>query len=280
MQTDPVITVSDLTKCYGDFCLHIDKLDIDAGSFVGLIGENGAGKSTLLQLLLNQISSETDSIRIFGLNYQKHERQIKLKLGVVLENNFFPLSFSAIQIKKMLREIYPSWDEKLFAKLLQKFALPTTKKLKEFSRGMTVKLNFAVALAHHPQILLADEATSGLDPIVRKEILALLETYVQRQKMTVILSSHILSDLEQVASHFIFIHNGTILLQEKRADLLKRFIVTTKRHKRCYQLKQGETTRYLVEVTGTKPTDVHYATLEEILLFLVKGVKIDERTTI
>lgn len=280
MQTDPVITVSDLTKRYGDFCLHIDKLDIDAGSFVGLIGENGAGKSTLLQLLLNQISSETDSIRIFGLNYQKYERQIKLKLGVVLENNFFPLSFSAIQIEKMLREIYPSWDEKLFAKLLQKFALPTTKKLKEFSRGMTVKLNFAVALAHHPQILLADEATSGLDPIVRKEILALLETYVQRQKMTVILSSHILSDLEQVASHFIFIHNGTILLQEKRADLLKRFIVTTKRHKRCYQLKQGETTRYLVEVTGTKPTDVHYATLEEILLFLVKGVKIDERTTI
>lgn len=280
MQTDPVITVSDLTKRYGDFCLHIDKLDIDAGSFVGLIGENGAGKSTLLQLLLNQISSETDSIRIFGLNYQKHERQIKLKLGVVLENNFFPLSFSAIQIEKMLREIYPSWDEKLFAKLLQKFALPTTKKLKEFSRGMTVKLNFAVALAHHPQILLADEATSGLDPIVRKEILALLETYVQRQKMTVILSSHILSDLEQVASHFIFIHNGTILLQEKRADLLKHFIVTTKRHRRCYQLKQRETTRYLVEVTGTKPTDVHYATLEEILLFLVKGVKIDERTTI
>lgn len=145
---------------------------------------------------------------------------------------------------------------------------------------MTVKLNFAVALAHHPQILLADEATSGLDPIVRKEILALLETYVQRHKMTVILSSHILSDLEQVASHFIFIHNGTILLQEKRADLLKRFIVTTKRHKRCYQLKQGETTRYLVEVTGTKTTDVHYATLEEILLFLVKGVKIDERTTV
>lgn len=280
MQTDPVITVSDLTKRYGDFCLHIDKLDIDAGSFIGLIGENGAGKSTLLQLLLNQISSETDSIRIFGLNYQKYERQIKLKLGVVLENNFFPLSFSAIQIEKMLREIYPSWDEKLFAKLLQKFALPTTKKLKEFSRGMTVKLNFAVALAHHPQILLADEATSGLDPIVRKEILALLETYVQRHKMTVILSSHILSDLEQVASHFIFIHNGTILLQEKRADLLKRFIVTTKRHKRCYQLKQGETTRYLVEVTGTKTTDVHYATLEEILLFLVKGVKIDERTTI
>lgn len=128
MQTDPVITVSDLTKCYGDFCLHIDKLDIDAGSFVGLIGENGAGKSTLLQLLLNQISSETDSIRIFGLNYQNQERQIKLKLGVVLENNFFPLSFSAIQIEKMLREIYPSWDEKLFAKLLQKFALPTTKK--------------------------------------------------------------------------------------------------------------------------------------------------------
>lgn len=280
MQTDPVITVSDLTKRYGDFCLHIDKLDIDAGSFIGLIGENGAGKSTLLQLLLNQISSETDSIRIFGLNYQKYERQIKLKLGVVLENNFFPLSFSAIQIEKMLREIYPSWDEKLFAKLLQKFALPTTKKLKEFSRGMTVKLNFAVALAHHPQILLADEATSGLDPIVRKEILALLETYVQRHKMTVILSSHILSDLEQVASHFIFIHNGTILLQEKRADLLKRFIVTTKRHKRCYQLKQGEMTRYLVEVTGTKTTDVHYATLEEILLFLVKGVKIDERTTV
>lgn len=97
--------------------------------------------------------------------------------------------------------------------------------------------------------------------------------------MTVVLSSHILSDLEQVASYFIFIHNGEILLQENRNKLLKRFIVTTKRHQQCYQLKQGKTTKYLVEVTGKK-TAAHYATLEEILPFLVKGVKIDERTTI
>ena len=280
MQSKPVITISELTKNYEGFHLHIDELNIDAGSFVGLIGENGAGKSTLLQLLLNQIRSDTGSIRILGSSYQKNEQQIKLKLGVVLEKNFFPLSFSASQIEKMMRDIYPSWDEALFLTLLQNFALPPTKKLKEFSRGMTVKLNFAVALAHHPQILFADEATSGLDPIVRREILALLESYVQKQKMTVVLSSHILSDLEQVASHFVFIHNGEILLQENRADLLKRFIVTTKKHKQCYQLKHAETTKYLVEVTGKKTTDTRYATLEEILLFLVKGVKIDEGTTI
>ena len=280
MQSKPVITISELTKNYEGFHLHIDELNIDAGSFVGLIGENGAGKSTLLQLLLNQIRSDTGSIRILGSSNQKNEQQIKLKLGVVLEKNFFPLSFSASQIEKMMRDIYPSWDEALFLTLLQNFALPPTKKLKEFSRGMTVKLNFAVALAHHPQILFADEATSGLDPIVRREILALLESYVQKQKMTVVLSSHILSDLEQVASHFVFIHNGEILLQENRADLLKRFIVTTKKHKQCYQLKQAETTKYLVEVTGKKTTDTRYATLEEILLFLVKEVKIDEGTTI
>lgn len=280
MRSDPVITILDLTKCYGDFCLHIDKLDINAGSFVGLIGENGAGKSTLLQLLLNQIRSDTGKIRLLGSSYQKDEQQIKLRLGIVLENNFFPLSFSAIQIEKMMRKIYPSWDEALFLTLLQDFALPTTKKLKEFSRGMTVKLNFAVALAHHPQILFADEATSGLDPIIRREILALLESYVQKQKMTVVLSSHILSDLEQVASYFVFIHNGEILLKENRDDLLKRFIVTTKRHKQCYQLRQAKTTKYLVEVTGKKATATRYATLEEILLFLVKGVKIDERTTV
>ena len=104
MRSDPVITILDLTKCYGDFCLHIDKLDINAGSFVGLIGENGAGKSTLLQLLLNQIRSETGKIRLLGSSYQKDEQQIKLKLGIVLENNFFPLSFSAIQIEKMMRK--------------------------------------------------------------------------------------------------------------------------------------------------------------------------------
>ena len=204
MDTKPVIDVLNLSKRYADFQLQINNLKINEGSIVGLIGENGSGKSTFLNLLLNQIKSEIGNVKIFGLDYVKDECQIKLNLGVILEQNYFPNSFSVQQIERMLEKVYPSWDKKLYHNLIDEFDLPTNKPISNFSRGMLVKLSFAATLSHHPKLLIADEATSGLDPIVRREILSMLKEFVNNNQMTVLLSSHILSDLEQVANYFIF----------------------------------------------------------------------------
>ncbi|ETS95854.1 ABC transporter ATP-binding protein [Streptococcus sp. OBRC6] len=285
MNTKLVIEVLNLSKRYEDFQLQINNLKINEGSIVGLIGENGSGKSTFLNLLLNQIKSESSSIKILGLDYAKNEYQIKLNLGVILEQNYFPNSFSVQQIEKMLEKIYPNWDKELYHNLIDNFALPVNKAIKNFSRGMLVKLNFAAALSHHPSLLIADEATSGLDPIVRKEILSMLKGYVNNNKMTVLLSSHILSDLEQVADYFVFIENGSILLKGGRSELLNHFVIETdiknlpsKNIK--YKLYQDNTIQYLVDISQEGNESENYATLEEILLFLAKGVRIDERTTL
>ena len=285
MDTKPVIDVLNLSKRYADFQLQINNLKINEGSIVGLIGENGSGKSTFLNLLLNQIKSEIGNVKIFGLDYAKDEYQIKLNLGVILEQNYFPNSFSVQQIEKMLEKVYPCWDKKLYHNLIDEFDLPTNKPISNFSRGMLVKLNFAATLSHHPRLLIADEATSGLDPIVRKEILSMLKEYVNDNQMTVLLSSHILSDLEQVANYFIFMENGNILLKGSQGELLNHYAIKTeitdlplKNIK--YKLYQDNMAQYLVDVSQERVDYKDYASLEEIFLFLVKGVKIDERTSL
>jgi ABC-2 type transport system ATP-binding protein len=285
MNTKPVIEVLNISKKYEDFQLQINNLIINEGLIVGLIGENGAGKSTFLNLLLNQIKSESGSIKILGLDYSKDEYRIKLNLGVILEQNYFPDSFSVLQIEKMLEGIYPNWDKELYHYLIDHFALPTNKAIKNFSRGMLVKLNFAAALSHHPRLLIADEATSGLDPIVRKEILSLLKGFVKENKMTVLLSSHILSDLERVADYFVFIEKGNILLKGERSELLNRFVIKSdisglSLNTIKYKLYQDNTVQYLVDISQEENENTHYASLEEILLFLAKGVKIDDRTSL
>lgn len=285
MNTKPVIEVLNISKKYEDFQLQINNLIINEGLIVGLIGENGAGKSTFLNLLLNQIKSESGSIKILGLDYSKDEYRIKLNLGVILEQNYFPDSFSVLQVEKMLEGIYPNWDKELYHHLIDHFALPTNKAIKNFSRGMLVKLNFAAALSHHPRLLIADEATSGLDPIVRKEILSLLEGVVKENKMTVLLSSHILSDLERIADYFVFIEKGNILLKGERSELLNRFVIKSdisglSLNNIKYKLYQDNTVQYLVDISQEENENTHYASLEEILLFLAKGVKMDDRTSL
>ncbi|MBI0033266.1 ABC transporter ATP-binding protein [Lactobacillus sp. M0396] len=285
MDTKPVIDVLNLSKRYADFQLQINNLKINEGSIVGLIGENGSGKSTFLNLLLNQIKSEIGNVKIFGLDYVKDECQIKLNLGVILEQNYFPNSFSVQQIERMLEKVYPSWDKKLYHNLIDEFDLPTNKPISNFSRGMLVKLSFAATLSHHPKLLIADEATSGLDPIVRREILSMLKEFVNNNQMTVLLSSHILSDLEQVANYFIFMENGNILLKGSQGELLNHYAIKTeitdlplKNIK--YKLYKDNMVQYLVEVSQESVDYIDYASLEEIFLFLVKGVKIDERTSL
>ena len=285
MGSKPVIDVLNLSKRYADFQLQINNLKINEGSIVGLVGENGSGKSTFLNLLLNQIKSEIGNVKIFGLDYVKDENQIKLNLGVILEQNYFPNSFSVQQIEKMLQKIYSRWDKKLYHNLIDEFDLPTNKPISNFSRGMLVKLSFAATLSHLPRLLIADEATSGLDPIVRREILSMLKEYVNNNQMTVLLSSHILSDLEQVANYFIFMENGNILLKGSQGELLNHYAIKTEitdlpLRNIKYKLYQDNMVQYLVEVSQESVDYIDYASLEEIFLFLVKGVKIDERTSL
>uniref|UniRef100_UPI003FEFD2BC ABC transporter ATP-binding protein n=1 Tax=Candidatus Fimivicinus sp. TaxID=3056640 RepID=UPI003FEFD2BC len=214
------IRVSNLCKNYGTFQLKDVSFTLPQGCIMGLIGENGAGKSTTLKLLLNLIHKDSGEISIFGLDPVKEEQKIKEQIGVVFDENFFHDVLRAKDIPSVMRPVYANWDDRLFDSLCARFQLPWEKKIKEYSRGMKMKLSIAVAMAHHPRLLLLDEATSGLDPVVRNEILDLFQEFIQDERNSILLSSHITSDLERVADYITFIHQGRILASESKDDLL------------------------------------------------------------
>lgn len=281
---ETAIKIEHVIKTYSEFQLSINQLEIPTGKITGLIGENGAGKSTLINLILNQIKREHGNINVLGLDNIKNETEFKGSSSVLLEENHLPEMFKIPNIEKMMSLIYLDWDTNLFNQFLSEFKLPINKPLSKFSRGMKVKLNFAVALAHHPKLLIIDESTSGLDPIIRKEILAVLTKYSINENLTVFLSSHILSDLEKNADYFIFIHKGQVVLKGNREDLLQKFIVLKKckpedmgieKDRVRYILSQDKKNEYLIDISDSKiALNVPKANLEEILLFHVKGDKL------
>ncbi len=223
MQTANALEIKGLTKQYANFHLDQINLTIPRGSIVGFIGENGAGKTTTIKLILNQIKKENGTIEILGLDAQKNESEIKQQLGVVLDEGFFYDSITPLQISKIMRPLYQNWDQKLFLNFLQKFKLPQKQSIKEFSKGMRMKLSIATALSHHPTLLILDEPTNGLDPIVRNEILDLFLDFIQDETHAILFSSHITSDLEKIADYICFIHEGKIALQDSKDTILENY---------------------------------------------------------
>lgn len=168
---------------------------------MGLIGENGAGKSTTINCILNEIQKDAGEILIFDKDNITDEKEIKSKLGVVFDENHFPDIFTPLEIGRFMAGIYSGWEWPTYRQFLEKFELPKGKKIKDFSKGMKVKLAFAVALSHNAELLILDEATSGLDPIIRDDVLDMLIDFVQDESHSVLVSSHITSDLEKVADY-------------------------------------------------------------------------------
>ncbi|MDV0443930.1 ABC transporter ATP-binding protein [Methanorbis rubei] len=214
------IQVTGLTKTYQDFTLDKVSFAVPKGSIMGFIGENGAGKSTTIKAILNLIHRDAGTVEILGMDLETHEKEIKERIGVVFDECCFHDNLNPADISKILGNIYQNWDEQLYQTYLKKFGLPEHKKIKDFSRGMKMKLSIAAALAHKPEVLILDEATSGLDPVVREEILDIFLEFIQNENHAVLISSHITSDLDKIADYLTFIHHGKIVFSAGRDELM------------------------------------------------------------
>lgn len=218
-----LLEVKGLCKEYDGFALQDINFVLPKGSIMGLIGENGAGKTTTIKLLLDQIARTAGEVSIFGMDNIKDQKKIKQDIGTVFEENFFYQDLKPLDIAKILRAMFGKWDDALFSRYLERFQLPKNKRIKEFSRGMKMKLSIASALSRHPKLLILDEATSGLDPVVRGEILDVFLDFIQDEECGVLLSSHITSDLERVADYITFIHKGRVVFSESKDEVLERY---------------------------------------------------------
>lgn len=212
------VEVKELTKKFKGFTLDHVSFSLPAGCIMGLVGENGAGKSTTLKLLLNMIQKDSGRITILG----KDEKNIdKNEIGVVFDECRFHESFTAKDINQVLKSIFQRWNEQQFFDYLNRFEVPSNKKLKEFSRGMKMKISIAAAVSHDAKLLILDEPTSTLDPVVRDEMLDIFYDFISDEQHSIIISSHIVSDLEKVCDYIAFMHKGKMILCEEKDRLLQ-----------------------------------------------------------
>lgn len=215
------LTVSRLTKTYKDFALDSVSFDVPNGSIVGLIGENGAGKSTTINAALGLIQKESGDVSILGKS--DLDRDIKEQIGIVFDGSNYPEILSPKKLNRVMKNIYHSWDEQIYFQLLKQFSLPLDKQIKQFSKGMKMKLAISVALSHHSKLLILDEATSGLDPVIRDDILDMLLDFVQDEEHAILVSSHITSDLEKIADYIVFLHKGKVVFSKPKDELTEQY---------------------------------------------------------
>ncbi|MEY8309961.1 ABC transporter ATP-binding protein [Erysipelotrichaceae bacterium 51-3] len=212
------LKIEHLNKQFKHFALQEINLTVKKGMVVGLIGENGSGKSTTLRCVVNQDVPDDGTITIFGQNAQT-DPDIHKKLGVVSDGSCFPDVFSAQTISRIMKDIFPQWEEEYFFGFLKRFSVPADQPLRQFSKGMKAKLRIACALAHHPDLLLLDEATEGLDPVVWEEILDLLQEFMESDDHAILMTSHISSDLERIADQIAYIQDGKIRFELTREQI-------------------------------------------------------------
>lgn len=280
------IEIKNLTKKYDSkFELGPINLNIPSGCIIGLIGENGAGKTTLIKSLLSIIKPNEGTINIFEKDINEHESSIKENIGVVLDDMFFPEILNAKDLNIIMKDLYKNWDSDLYNKYLEDFKLPNDKKIKEMSKGMRKKLEIAVALSHKPKLLILDEPTSGLDPVVRSEVLDIFLKFIEDEEHTILLSTHITSDLEHIADEIIFIDKGKLLLQENRDELLdnygilkcniedfskidKKDIIRFKKNKYNYEILISNKNKLSKKY---KDYIIDKITLEDLMVLMIKG---------
>lgn len=274
------LEIHNLTKQRRDFTLHIDELSLPGGCIMGLIGENGAGKSTTIQLILGSLRRDSGTISVLG---RDDVALVKQDLGVVLDEVGFHDYLSADRIGKIMEDIFTRWDNTLYQQYLTRLSLPRDKNFKDFSKGMKMKLGIAVALSHHPKLLLLDEATSGLDPVIRDELLDIFLDFTRDEEHSILMSSHIVSDLEKVCDYVAFLHKGKLLLCEEKDALRDRYGIFRGSESEVNALPQAavcgkRTTPYGTEALVRRDTvgDLPLGTvgIEELFVFLAKEVRV------
>lgn len=262
-------------------------LEIPSGVIVGLIGENGAGKTTLIKSILNILHIDSGDIKIFDRDYQKDEEKIKEEIGVVLDNMFLPEILLVRDINSIMKDIYKTWDATVFFEYLKQFDINPNKQIKTLSKGMRKKLEIATSLSHHAKLLILDEPTSGLDPVVREEILEVFQKFVSDEEHTILLSTHITSDLEHIADYILFMNEGKLILNDTKDDILdnygvlkcdidsfpkidKKDILAFRKNKYYYDILVQDKNKIKKKY---KEFVVDKLTLEELMVLMIKGEK-------
>lgn len=222
---ESALQVKDLCKSYKgtNFKLQNVSFTIPKGSIMGFVGKNGAGKSTTINTILNIIQKDSGQVNFFGQQMTDRSTSLRDRIGVVFDAVNFSGELTPRKLEKVLNDIYKNWDANLFFAYLERFGIPQNKKIKTFSRGMTMKLSISVALSHKAMLLILDEATAGLDPVVREEILDVFLEFVEHEENSILISSHISSDLEKISDYITFINNGKIILTEKKDTLIYEY---------------------------------------------------------
>lgn len=220
-----ILEVKNVCKQYNDFALDHVTFHLPAGCIMGFIGENGAGKSTTIKVIMDLIKKDSGTVMVLGKDSETELKSVKEDIGVVVDECCFPDNLSIQNIRKVMKSIYKNWEEKTFQNYVEQFSLPEKKPVKDFSKGMKMKLSIAVALSHRSKLLILDEATSGLDPMVREEILDVFLDFIQDETHSILISSHIISDLEKICDYITFIHRGKIVFTEEKDKLLEKYAI-------------------------------------------------------
>ncbi len=277
------ILVRDLCKQFDGFFLDHVSFQVPKGRIVGFIGENGAGKSTTINLILDELKRDNGQIQIFGK--ENTITSVKEDIGVVFDECNFHDVFNTSDIEKILSGIYKSWDSSLYRQYLKRFKIPEKKQIGSFSKGMKMKLSIICAMAHKPKLLILDEATTGLDPVVRDEMLDLFLEFIQDEECSIFFSSHITSDIQKIADYVILIHQGKIIFEEQKDDLVYHFGIMKCGKEKFTSISPDDyiihrMTNVSVECLVRnkeaikrkyKNIVVDNATLEDIMLFYIKG---------
>ena len=282
------IEVRNLTKRYKDFTLDDISFALPRGTIMGLIGENGAGKSTLINSILGIADSESRLTAILGLDMKTHSKKIKEDIAVIFNDSHYDINLTPKIIGHILSKVYKNWDSPLFSKYLERFGLPEKKKIKKFSTGMRVKLEFAAALSHHPKLLVLDEATSGLDPVFRDEILDILREFTEDEDHAVLMSSHITSDLDKIADYIAYLHEGKMQFIKTCDEIRNDYGIITCGQELFDTLSRDDIAAYKKEPYNYRvlvknraklrqifrDIPMENASVEDIMLFYIKGEKV------
>lgn len=276
-----MLSIRDLKKHYENFDIENVSFDIPKGAVVGLIGENGAGKSTVIKFILGAVHPDGGQILFDGKEIRETCRKDRQKIAFVFDDTGLPLELDLGMLDKVLCRIYDKWDTAKFRSLIREFSLPRDKMLKDFSKGMKMKAAIDVAFSYDSDVLILDEPTSGLDPVVRDEIIEMIYNYNQNGDRSVLLSSHITADLEKICDYIVYIHEGRIIFNEEKDELLNRYAIYSIEDKHLRELNKSAFIKvlkreYRTEILAQKdkmPKDFEYkpVTLDEMMLFYSKG---------
>ena len=277
------LEIRSLTKTYPGFRLDNLNLTLPSGCILGLIGENGAGKTTTIKLILDMLRRDSGTVTILGRDNRDNLRLTKEDIGVVMDSIGLPEWLNARQIGKIMARIFARWDGEYYANLVESLGLPWDKKFKDFSRGMKMKLGIAVAMSHQPKLLLLDEPTGGLDPVARDQVVELFLDFTRQEDHAILISSHIVSDLEKLCDYIAFLHKGKLLLLEEKDRLLEEYGLL---HCTAEQLedldpaavKSKKVTPYGAEALVLRDGvpegwNLSPVSIEELFVYMVKGAK-------